>query len=230
MSSLKGRFTKILYSNESTGFIVGLFRVKEVSKDLKDFDIVNKSVRFTGKFVDINHDDYYELNGEYKKDNKYGYEFYTISYNKIIPEEKDSIVEFLSSSLIRGCGEKTAQRIVNKLGKKAITKIKEDKTNLEGLGLSSKKIDDIYNSVVEYYDTNELIMEMQSLGFSIIEIGKIIKKYKNNTKFVLKNDLYAITEFVDFNKLDRIYFKLYDDTNNMRIKSMYSKNYECYNL
>ena len=52
------------------------------------------------------------------------------------------IIMYLSSGLFHGIGEKTASNIVKKLGKNAISLIKEDKNNLSGIrGLSKSKID-----------------------------------------------------------------------------------------
>ena len=45
------------------------------------------------------------------------------------PKGKDAVIDFLSSSLVKGCGEKTAIAIVDTLGEDALTLIKENPDN-----------------------------------------------------------------------------------------------------
>ena len=45
------------------GYKVGLFRVKEASEEMKEYE--NKVITFTGYFADLNNEDYYKLVGNY---------------------------------------------------------------------------------------------------------------------------------------------------------------------
>ena len=129
MEYVKGKFKKVIFESSSgNGYKVGLFRVKESSESLKDLE--NHTITFTGYFYDLQIDENYVFHGNYTSNGKYGYQFQVNSYEHIEPEGKDAIVEFLSSSLVKGCGEKTALEIVNILGDDALNKIKEDKSKL----------------------------------------------------------------------------------------------------
>ena len=216
MDYIKGKYTRSIYQSDN-GYIDGLFRVKESSTNLSD--IVNKSVTFTGTVVNMNTEDTYMLYGEYINNDKYGYQFKVTEYNKIEPEGKDAVYEFLSSSFINGCGKVTAKKIIDAYGEDAINKIKEDVNNLIAIGIKDKTANKIYESVKSYSDKDDDILYLKELGFSINEINLIIKKYPNNIKNIIENDIYRLLDIVDFNKLDSIYFKINEETKDIRINA-----------
>lgn len=217
MAFIKGRIRHIIYKNES-GFFVGTFRIKETnSKEMLDF--LNKTIVVSGVILDPNEEEIYILDGEYIKHERFGYQYKINSYEKEQPTEKDAIIEFLSSSLIKGCGEKTARKIVETLGNEAINLIKENKSNLLLVpDISSKKADTIYNSIIAYSSNDDLIIELKTLGFSISEATKIIKVYKDKTKVFLDENLYYFKKIIDFKRLDFIYTKNFDELSSIRKK------------
>ena len=216
MEYIKGKYKSSIFESES-GYKVGLFRVKE--SNIEDDDIINKTITFTGYFHELNTEDVYIFNGKYVFHERYGYQFQVSSYERIEPEGKDAVIEFLTSSFVSGCGEKTAKKIVEVLGEEAISLIKKDKQNLLNCGIAPKTAEKIYNSIMSYYDQDETIIYLKSLDFSVKEITKMLNMYGNRIKRVLEHNLYSLVEFIDFNKLDKVYFKMYEETNEMRIKA-----------
>lgn len=215
MEFIKGKYRSSIFSSE-TGYKIGLFRVKETSEAL--VDLKNKIITFTGYFHELNADDLYLFYGEYVYHERYGYQFQVSSYERIEPEGKDAIVDFLTSKFVKGCGEKTAKKIVEVLGDNAIQMIKEDKNVLLSCGLTVLQAEKIHTSIMSYYDSDEVIIYLKSLDFSVKEITKMLSLYGNvKVKNIVQNDLYSLVEFIDFSKLDKIYFKIYEETNEMRI-------------
>ena len=128
MHYIKGKIRQSIFASDN-GFFVGTFKVKETDDEaVKDF--LNKTITITGTFLEINTEDTFVLYGEYTKHDRYGYQFQVSKSEKEIPKGTDAVIEFLSSSLIKGCGEKTAIKIVETLGEDAIKKIKESLSNL----------------------------------------------------------------------------------------------------
>ena len=70
---------------------------------------------------------------------------------------------------------------------------------------------------MDYYDSDETIMFLKNLDFSNKAVMKILNKYGNKAREIAKNNLYALIEFVDFLSLDKAFFKMYEETNEMRI-------------
>lgn len=219
MEYIKGKFKKIIFeSSNGNGYKVGLFRVKEFSEALKDLE--NHTVTFTGYFYDLQIDENYVLHGNYTSNGKYGYQFQVNSYEHIEPEGKDAIVEFLSSSLVKGCGEKTALEIVNLLGDDCLNKIKEDKSNLFLIPkMTEKKADSIYNSILKYQNSDETIVYLNKLGFSMKDAMTLLNVYGFNIKAIIEENVYSLIEEVDFKTLDKVYFNIKSETDDNRIEA-----------
>ena len=176
MEEIKGKIRQTIYKNEN-GFFVGTFRVKETSSESMQ-EFVNKTITISGTILDPNEEETYLLDGEYARHERYGYQFKIMSYEKEKPTGKDAVIEFLASSLIKGCGEKTARKIVETLGESAIDLIKENKSNLFLIPeMTEKRADNIYVSILAHSSNDDLIIELKTLGFSIGDATKIIKKY-----------------------------------------------------
>lgn len=217
MEYIKGKYKSSIFESSSSGYTVGLFRVSEVSNNLKESIAVPSTISFTGYFTGLNSDDNYIFYGDYIKHERYGYQFKVETYERVEPTGEDQVIDFLTSSFVKGCGKKTAEKIVKGLGEKALDLIKEDKNNLIKLGISEKTSTTIYNSLIDYYGQDELIMYLKGLGFSVKEVTKLISTYGKKIKDILTSDLYSLIDYIDFKKLDEVYFHLFDETNDMRI-------------
>ncbi len=220
MEYIKGKFKKVIYeANGGNGYKVGLFRVKEASEGLSE-DLVNHTVTFTGYFYDLMVDENYLFHGSYIQNAKYGYQFQVSSYEHIQPEGKDAVIDFLSSKLVKGCGEKTASDIVDVLGEDALEKIKDDKTCLLSVPkMTEKKMESIYNSVMKYQGSDELIIYLTKLGFSMKEAMKVLNSYGLSVKSVLEENVYTLIDEIEFKTLDKVYFNLHDETDDNRIEA-----------
>ena len=220
MEYIKGKFKKIIFESSSgNGYKVGLIRVKEASDNLKE-ELVNKTITFTGYFYDLKIDENYILNGEYIDSGKYGYQFKASNYEHAKVEGKDAVVEFLTSKLVKGCGEKTALEIVNILGDKALEKIKEDKNILLQIPkMTEKKMDSIYNSIIKYQDSDETIVYLTKLGFSMKDAMTLLNSYGLSIKAVLEENVYTLIDEIEFKTLDKVYFNMHEETDNNRIEA-----------
>lgn len=217
MDYIKGKFKKIIYeSSGGNGYKVGLFRVKEASENLSA-DLVNTTVTFTGYFYDLVIDESYEFQGQYVRNGKYGYQFQVSSYNHLELEGKDAIIEFLSSNLVKGCGEKTAQEIVSTLGEDCISKIKEDKTCLMLVPkMTEKKMESIYSSIIKYQNSDELIIYLTKLGFSMKEATKLLNAHGFNTKAIVEENVFSLINEIEFKTLDKVFFNMHEETDDNR--------------
>lgn len=218
MNYIKGNIRNMIFES-NTGYKVGLFKVKETNDD-EVIDFINKTITFTGYFADINNDDTYILKGRLVYNDKYGYQYQVNSYERVEPKGIDAVISFLSSNLIKGCGEKTANLIVETLGEDAINKIKENYQNLLLVpGISELKAQKIYNSIIKYQSTDTLIVSLKEYGFTIQEALSIINKCGDNALIVVKENIYELIDIIDFNKLDKVFIDNNFDDVNTRIKA-----------
>lgn len=214
---VKGTFKNTIFSSDK-GYTIGLLKVSETNiVDMQDF--VNKTITFTGYFAELNLNEKYVMYGEIVNHPKYGFQFNVTESKKVQPEDKDGIVEFLSSDLFKGIGEKLAKKIVDILGDKTLELILEDKSNLYQVPkLSQAKIDIIYDSLTKYEESHQTIVKLTELGFSMRDALGIYNVYKSNTISVIENNIYRVIDDVDdinFTKVDSIFTSLNDDKYNI---------------
>ena len=205
---IKGNYIRSIY--ESKGYYIGLFKVSDTNcENLSDY--IGRTITFTGYFHELNTFDNYIFNGKLINHQKYGEQFQVDSFERVVPEEKDSIVEFLSSGLFKGIGERKAKSIVDVLGKDTLKIILENPSNLILIPKITKKdIDILHNKLLEYESSYEIIMFLSEYGFSTRDSMIIYNTYKSKTKDVVLNNIYSlIDDIVDMNykKIDTIALK-----------------------
>jgi len=201
-----GTYKQSIFSSEN-GYVIGLMRVKDTDMEsMKDY--INKTITFTGYFHELTEQDNYYFFGQETVHPKYGFQFVVERYERVKPEDKDGIVEFLSSDLFKGVGEKLAQSIVNTLGESALDKILDDKSNLLLVPkMTMKKADSIYETLMKYEESHKMIVYLTELGFSMRDALLIYNTYKGNTTMILEHNIYRVIDDIEeitFPKIDAI--------------------------
>ena len=209
MSYIKGNYRRSIYQN-SQGYNIGLFKVMDTD-DEKLADYIAHIITFTGYFHELNDMDTYLFYGKLVTHPKYGEQFQVDNYERCKPEEKDSIIEFLTSGLFKGIGEKKAKAIVDVLGKDTLKIILENPDNLILIpGVTKKNIEVLHTKLQEYESSYEIILFLTELGFSTKDAMIVYNFYKNKTKNIIDTNIYKIIEDIynmSFKKIDAIALK-----------------------
>lgn len=209
MSYIKGNYRRSIYQN-SQGYNIGLFKVMDTD-DEKLADYIDHIITFTGYFHELNDMDTYLFYGKLVTHPKYGEQFQVDNYERCKPEEKDSIIEFLTSGLFKGIGEKKAKAIVDVLGKDTLKIILENPDNLILIpGVTKKNIEVLHTKLQEYESSYETILILTELGFSTKDAMIVYNFYKNKTKNIIDTNIYKIIEDIynmTFKKIDAIALK-----------------------
>ena len=103
---LQGKFLKCRFASDS--YAVYLFTDGE------------EKITVCGPLVDIDPQFEYCLYGNYYMHPRYGFQFQVDHFEKLLPSEREEAVRFLSGGFFKGIGEKTAVKIVNVLGDRAL--------------------------------------------------------------------------------------------------------------
>ena len=212
MNKIEGKIKNIIYKNDTNGYLVALFRLSKSDNEL----YLKKTITITGTFLDIKEESKVILEGEFTHHEKYGNQFKVSNYEYVIPAEKDDVLEFLSSKFVKGCGKKTAEKIVGLYGSDAINIIKNDVHALDGLNISSIKKQQIYDSLINYSKSSDLILKLTNMGFSIDEASRIYAKYKYNLQDIINNNIYLLNDVIEFKRLDTIFLNNIDDKYDIR--------------
>src|SRR5699024_928147 len=190
-----GKVTAVLY--QSDDFMIGVLTTKDMLK-----------VKFTGNIIGINKGDDLTLVGEWVNHSKHGEQLKVVEWNRPMPETKEQVIEFLSSGLIKGVGEKRAIDIVEKLGNNAISIINSKKEkSLKGIkGIGKKTATHIVESIKDTFEVQEIITELSKFGITANLTLKLYKKYGAETEALVKQNPYTLTEVngLGFHKVDEI--------------------------
>lgn len=215
---IKGTYKKNIFKSDK-GYVIGLFKIKETNdEEIKDF--INRTVTITGYFHELSIDDNYIFYGQKIEHPRYGFQYEVKEYEKILPQDKEGIVLFLSSDLFKGIGEKQAETIVNTLGSDTLKKILTDKSCLYMVPkITEKKVESIYNTLTKYTESHETIVFLTELGFTMKDALTIYNIYKDKTKEKINQNIYNLITDLDgitFVKIDAIAFNLKILVNDIR--------------
>lgn len=212
MAYIRGNFKKYIF-HANSGYTVGLFRVKD-----SNIELSSNTVTFTGYLPELNEIDNYHFEGEFIVHDKYGKQFNVTSYEVIMPDDTDNIVSFLSSELFKGIGEKKARTIVDILGNDCLNNIIDDPNILNQIPkLTEKQKNTIYNSLLEYNASYNIMLMLTKIGFSVKHAIMIEKFYKTDTEYMLKHPYYMIDDIpqITFPIIDKLRHNLDIEVNNI---------------
>lgn len=206
---IKGNYSRSIFQTNA-GYHIGVFKVSDTN-DEKLADYIGRSITFTGYFHELNSMDTYMFYGKLVNHEKYGEQFQVESYERCKPEEKDSIIEFLTSGLFKGIGDKKAKAIVDAMGKDTLKVILETPDNLILVpGITKANINTLHTKLKEYEESYEVILYLTDMGFSTKDAMIVYNTYKKETRRVIDDDIYQLIEDINeiyFKKIDTIALK-----------------------
>lgn len=234
-SYIKGIFRKFIFEGNNN-YVIGLFRIKETN-DENLFDYENRTITITGYFHELTIDENYIMKGEIVNNPKYGLQYNVKEYERITPEGKDAVIEFLSSGLFPGIGDKTAKQIVETLGDDTLKLIEEDYSNLLLVpNLKEEKAKKIHDILIKYNESYNIIIFLNDIGFTTKDSMSIYNFLKDDTVNTVKTNVYSLIDLIPeitFLKVEKVRKKLdIEDEDKNRI--MYGIEYVfrnlCFNL
>ena len=222
VSYIKGQYRKSIYQNAS-GYTIGIFKVSDTN-DERLADYLDRTITFTGYFHELNDIDTYIFYGKIVNHEKYGEQFQVENYERCKPEEKSAIIDFLTSGLFKGIGDKKAKKIVDILGKDTLKIILENPENLLLIpSITKANVETLHNKLKEYESSYEIILFLSDLGFSTKDSMLIYNYYKAKTKSIIEKDIYQLIhdiQDITFKKIDQLALKMNIPKDaNIRIKA-----------
>lgn len=208
----EGRITRVIFSNESNGYVVAVFETED------------EQFTLTGNFHMVNLNSRYRVEGEFRTHKRYGEQFCVTSYEEMVPEDSDGIRTFLASGSIKGVGPKTADAIVDAFGDRSLDVIENEPGKLLGIsGIGTKTLASIVESYRETRDFAKIYSELSDMGIDMAQAVKIFKLYGEESLNVIRENPYSLVEDVygiSFRKADQIAERIgVDRDSEFRIKS-----------
>lgn len=201
LTQLNGRFSYILFRNEDNFYTIAKFQLDE--KNHKTITVTGLLAQRPEKGV------VYELYGDYVEHPRYGLQFNFQKYNKALPEETEGILRYLSGPQFKGVGKKTAEKIVNALGKDCLKQIRENSEVLRMVpGISENSIEIIQKGLEAGDDDWDELMALFSIpGVNTHLAGTVKRVYGNDAAEKIKENPYRMMNDCDgigFATADRI--------------------------
>jgi exodeoxyribonuclease V alpha subunit len=205
-AEVTGQVRSIFFQNPTNFFKIILLHIEKISVAWDDDDIV-----VTGTFGEVKQDDTLKCVGHLVNHPKYGHQFAADRYEKETPTSKAGLIEYLSEKQFKGIGPKTAERIVDRLGTDAITKIVKDPNVLAGVGLAKTVRDDFVDALKRTYGMERVMLQLNAWGVRASLASTIYQRYQEATLEKLGENPYRLVTDVmgvSFRRADSIALSL----------------------
>ena len=209
---IKGKIKDIIYRNEINSYTIAIFETDEEETTVVGYlPFVEKgdNLRIIGNFVE--HPDY-------------GRQLKIETFEKIMPEDLNSIENYLANGKFKGIGLATAKRMVNTFGKDVINIIKFEPEKLACIkGITKEKAIEISKSFNKNWEVWQIVSYLEKFGIGPQCAEGIYKKLGPNTITKIEENPYILIDLtirVNFAQIDQIAIKMgIDFENDKRIRS-----------
>ncbi len=198
--SYEGIIQDIIYYNEENGYVIAVLETLDDMVSIKGcipFLREGDRLRVSGRL------DYHAFYGE-----QLNVEF----VEHIRPTDLDEVYKYLSSGIIKGIGDMTAQLIIEKFGDRSLDVLQFEPDKLLSItGIGPKKLEQIVASYREQYELRDFIMYFQGLNLSIKLAMRIYKRFGNEAIEIVEKNPYILADElvgVGFKQADEIAMKL----------------------
>jgi len=196
---------KTLFSNEQTGYTIASYKTNDANTipatAVSKYRPQNGMIAFTavGNRLSTADGVEIELSGKWVDGGKYGMQLAVDSCTIIRPQTEDGIVAYLSSNLIKGVGEKTAQAIVGRFGIHSLNIIdNEPKRLLEVPGITERKLASILEGYRESVGIRDIMTALASYGVTPKKAEKILEAYGAQAVEVVQDNPYVLCDITGF--------------------------------
>ena len=209
---IEGEIEDIIYQNEQNSYMVANFGLEE------------EIITIVGYLPFINVGDTLKLYGKYVEHKEYGRQFKVDTFEKLMPKTLASLERYLASGSIKGVGEATSKRIVDKFKEETIHVLKYEPERLATIkGISERKAKEISESFVENFEMWQIVGFLERFGLGAEHAKKVYKLFGLNAIEEIESNPYLLLDIargVDFRQIDKMALDLgFDIENEKRVKS-----------
>ena len=197
---IKGEIEDIIYQNEINSYTIAVFDTEE------------EETTIVGYLPFVKKGDSLKVEGDFVEHKEYGRQFKVVTFEKIMPQTAQAIQKYLASGNIKGIGEITAKRIVDKFGEETTNILKNDYEKLAQIkGITLAKAQEISESFIENQEIWQIVSFLEKFGIGIENAKKIYDKLGIDSIEQIEKDPYILIDLirgVDFKKIDDMALEL----------------------
>jgi len=188
--TLGGSVERVVYSNPENGYTV--LRLSP-SSEVPAGVLRGGLVTVIGTFPEISGGEKLVLQGTWVTHSTHGTQFQADEFQQQIPTTVAGIQRYLGSGLIKGIGERLAERIVDHFGADTINIIESQPDRLlEVSDIGVKRAQMITEAWEEQKNIKQIMLFLHSQRISTSLAVKIYKHYGNGALQVVRNDPYRL--------------------------------------
>jgi len=183
MERLTGQVRKIIFHNEESGFVVATLAPDRRGAVMTIVGIMpslapGMTIACTGRF---------------ENDAQHGPQFKVESYEPVQPKDKEVMVSYLGSGLIKGIGPVLARAIVDCFGDRTFAVIEENPRRLREVpGIGKNKAAQIIAAWKSGQDLREISLLLEQAGAPRNLALRIAAKYAENAMEIVRSDPYRL--------------------------------------
>ena len=209
---VKGIIRDIIYRNEINSYTIATFETDE------------EETTVVGYLPFIEKNDNLKITGNFVEHPEYGRQLKIETFEKVMPEDLESIENYLANGKFKGIGPVTAKKMVNTFGKDVINIIKFEPEKLSCIkGITKEKAIEISQSFKENWEVWQIVSYLEKFGIGPQSAEGIYRKLGPNTITAIEENPYILIDLtikVNFAQIDQIAIKMgMDFENDKRIRS-----------
>ena len=194
-----------IFRSAETGYGVADLVLSEEDSAIHDDDAELTAV---GVLSGCSEGDSIEAEGSFTVHPVYGEQFKIASFRVILPTDAVSVERYLASGAVKGVGKVLARKIVKRFGDDSFRIMEDEPERLSEIkGISPRMAREIGIRIKEKHDQRELTMFLQEAGITGSLVTKVIKRYKDDIRRILKENPYRLAEEIEgvgFKRADEI--------------------------
>lgn len=216
---IKGEVTAVIYQNEINSYTIAEMYIDEEQEDQKE-----ELITIVGYLPFVTEGDTLKVTGRYVEHKEYGKQFKVDTFEKLMPETLDALERYLGNGMIKGVGEVTAKKIVERFQEDTINIIKTKPLELAKIrGITKQKAVEISECFIENWEVWQIVGLLERFGIGANNSKKVYDELGSNAIEQIESNPYILIDIargVDFKQVDRMAMDLGMEYNNeKRIRS-----------
>jgi len=212
LEQIEGIVEDIIYCNDQNGYTVC------------DIRTGRRLVTLVGYIPGLGVGETVCANGVWTVHQDYGKQFKAETFERRLPNTTDAIFKYLSSGIIKGIGEATARKIVDRFGDDTIRILQFESCRMSEIkGINLNKAVQIGQAFMKQEQIRQTVMFFQNYGISAIYALKAWKKFGREAIDEIKRNPYRLTDEeinIGFRIADRVALSMgIDASSKFRLQS-----------
>ncbi len=187
IQTLEGTVEKIVYTNEENHYTVAQLLPAGRGRQ--------EPVTIVGNLAALNVGETVRAQGQWVTHKQFGRQFAVGKFESILPRTLVGIKKYLGSGLVKGIGEKFADRIVAKFGEQTFEVIDQFSAKLQEVeGIGRERAKRIKEAWTQQKSVRDIMIFLQGHGIGSSHAAKIFKQYGENAIRQVQENPYRLAK------------------------------------